>query len=92
MDGVNGSLGQVSHRYLPSGLPRERSEVALDDLAARRCASANGVPVVGTLGLLLRVKRLNLIPAARPLLESLLENGMFLPRDLVESALSVVGE
>lgn len=37
-------------------------EVALDDLAGRRCALAHGRRVVGTLGLLLRAKKSGLFP------------------------------
>lgn len=37
-------------------------EVALDNLAGRRCAPAHGLRVVGTLGLLLRAKKSGLFP------------------------------
>jgi predicted nucleic acid-binding protein len=44
-------------------------EVVLDDLEARRCAARLRIPCVGTLGLVLAARRLDVIPAARPLVE-----------------------
>ena len=37
----------------------------LDDRAARRCAAAHNVPVIGTLGIVLRSKQKRLIESAR---------------------------
>jgi predicted nucleic acid-binding protein len=67
-------------------------EAVMDDLQGRRCARALGVPVTGTLGVILRAKRSGLVPAARPLVEALLKKGLYLSRDLTEQALSEVGE
>lgn len=64
----------------------------LDDLQGRRCASALQVPVVGTLGVVLIAKRRGAIPAARPVLEELLSQGMYLSGPVVEQALALVGE
>lgn len=44
------------------------------------------------LGVILRSKKLGLIPFARPRIEELLRRGMYLGRDLVEAALREVGE
>ena len=67
-------------------------EAVLDDLQGRGCARALGVPATGTLGVLLRAKKLGMIPAARPLIEDLLRSGLYLSRDLVQQALLDVGE
>jgi predicted nucleic acid-binding protein len=83
-------LGESQVLALAHAIPA--SEVALDDLAARRCALAHGILVVGTLGLLLRAKRHRLIPAARPLLKQLLDSGMYLEEELVANALAQVRE
>lgn len=48
-------------------------EAVLDDLEARRCAAALGIPTTGTVGIVLRARQADLIPAARPALEALLE-------------------
>ena len=54
------------------------TEAIVDDLAARRCAAALGIPVRGTLGLVLTAKQRGVIPAARPILERLRGSGMYL--------------
>lgn len=64
----------------------------LDDLAARRCAEALRVPLIGTLGLVLKAKRKGRIGAARPILLRLREAGMYLSDRILSSALEKVGE
>ena len=64
----------------------------LDDLAARRCAAAHGVPVIGTLGVVLRSKVRGLLHEARPTVRSLIDAGMFANEELVDRALKSVGE
>lgn len=68
------------------------TEAVLDDLAARRCAAAIGVPVRGTLGLLLTARRRGIIPAARPLLERMRSAGMYLSDKVMNDALALIGE
>jgi predicted nucleic acid-binding protein len=67
-------------------------EAVLDDLQARHCARALGISLTGTLGVILRARKLGIIPVARPLLEALIRNRMYLSRELVEGALAEVGE
>jgi predicted nucleic acid-binding protein len=64
----------------------------LDDRAARRCAAAHNVPVIGTLGIVLRLKEKRLIESARPLVSELVSAGMFLDDDFVDGVLASVGE
>jgi len=64
----------------------------LDDAAARQCGSSLGIPVVGTLGVVLAAKRMGWLPAARPVLEALLADGLYLSASLVTEALAEVGE
>lgn len=70
----------------------DSAECVLDDRQARRCANSLGLPILGTLGLILRARRLGAIPQARPLLERLLEIGMYLDPRLMETGLGDVGE
>jgi len=44
----------------------------IDDLAPRKSAASLGIPVTGTLGIVLRARRQGIIPAARPVVEDLL--------------------
>ena len=45
------------------------TEVVLDERAARAVATARGLKIIGTAGLLVRAKQRGLIPAVRPWLE-----------------------
>jgi predicted nucleic acid-binding protein len=64
----------------------------VDDLAARRCANSLGIPVRGTLGLVLTAKRRGIIPNARPVVEQLRAAGMYLSNSVLNRALKTVGE
>lgn len=68
------------------------TEAIIDDLAGRRCAAALGIPVRGTLGLVLTAKRRGIIPAASPVLERLRVSGMYLSDRVLNQALALVGE
>lgn len=63
----------------------------MDDLAGR-CAAALGIPVRGTLSLLLTAKRRGRISQARPVLERLRQAGMYLSDRIMDQALALVGE
>ena len=64
----------------------------LDDLAGRRCARALGLPVVGTLGLILMAKRAGLISSVKPALDSIVAAGLFISRHHLDAVLSKAGE
>ena len=68
------------------------SRAVLDDLAARRCAQSLGLPVIGTLGVVLRAKRKGMTPAARPVIEDLRRVGLYAADALIEQALAHLGE
>lgn len=95
-------LEELFHRKVGPG--RGESEVlalalkpgvwraVVDDLEARRCAQALGARVIGTLGVVLRAKRKGLIPAARPVVDRLRRVGLYVSDELVERALTHLGE
>jgi predicted nucleic acid-binding protein len=64
----------------------------IDDREARRCARSIQVPLIGTLGVVLKAKSEGLVPMARPVIERLLDCGMYLSRQVIDSALALVGE
>ena len=71
----------------------ERPVVAvLDDLAGRKCAASLGIPVRGTLGIVLVAKKRGLIPLARPVMADLIASGLYLSKDVLNQALARVGE
>ena len=84
-------LGSGESQVIAHGLAGSRWAV-LDDLAARRCATAHGIRVIGTLGIVLRSKQCGLIDWAKPWITKLMAAGMFVDRQLLERALSLAGE
>ena len=63
-----------------------------DDLEARRVAAAEGIRVVGTLGLLVRGKRAGFLDAVGPILNAMLALGLRVSPDLIEETLTLAGE
>lgn len=63
-----------------------------DDLEARRIAAAQGIRVVGTLGLLVRGKRAGRLDAVRPIVDAMVTMGLRVSPDLVEEILVLAGE
>jgi predicted nucleic acid-binding protein len=64
----------------------------MDELAGRRTAMSLGMRVMGTLGVLLRAKAQQLIPAVGPLLDQLLATGFYVGEELVERVRRTAGE
>lgn len=64
----------------------------LDDLAARNCAEVFQVPVIGTLGILLKAKIAGLIPALKPEVDRLVTAGSMLSTQIIHEALHLAGE
>jgi predicted nucleic acid-binding protein len=65
----------------------------IDERKGRKLAADEGVPVIGLLGVVLLAKRRGLVQSARVLMTALrAEAGVYLSDDLVERALSSVGE
>jgi predicted nucleic acid-binding protein len=64
----------------------------LDDARGRKLAEELGLSVIGTLGIVLRAKRRGLIPQARPVVERMMANGMYLSQSILQKALALVGE
>ncbi|MBQ9661958.1 MAG: DUF3368 domain-containing protein [Oscillospiraceae bacterium] len=56
--------------------------VIIDDNAARKTAIYLGLPLTGTIGVLLRAKQKGLIPKVMPLVENLEQNGLYVSPQL----------
>lgn len=67
-------------------------EAILDDRSARNCATALGIRVRGTVGVVLLAKRQGLVPEIGPLLKELTRAGLRVSRDLLQKALQLAGE
>lgn len=64
----------------------------LDDRMGRRCAAAHDVPVIGSLGIILRAKKSGLIDVAGYWVDQLRTHGMYMTDELVKQVLSAIGE
>jgi predicted nucleic acid-binding protein len=67
-------------------------EVVIDDRAGRRCAEAHGIPLLGTVGLVILAKRLGRITEARPIIEDLRRVGLYVKDNVIADALKQAGE
>ena len=85
-------LGKGESSVLAWGQMHPGTEVIIDDLSARRCAASLGIPVRGTLGLVLVAKKRGEITQARPVIDQLRQSGMFLSERLINEVLRWVGE
>jgi predicted nucleic acid-binding protein len=63
-----------------------------DDQAARGCAAALGIVNIGTLGVLVKAKRIGLVPSVTALIDELRASGHWLSEAAVEQALAAASE
>jgi predicted nucleic acid-binding protein len=85
-------LGEGEASVLAWVSRRTGAAAVLDDLEGRRCAESLGVPVLGTVAVVLRAKRRGQIPIARPILQDLVRVGMYLLPRTLDEILRRVGE
>lgn len=64
----------------------------LDERRGRRFARSLNLPVVGSVGILVRAKQAGLVSAVRPLLDALLHHGFFLSEAVYRRILEQAGE
>lgn len=83
-------LGAGESAVLALALERPDCSAVLDDGAARRCARALGLSLLGTLGAVLRAWKAGLIPSAVPVLKSLQQAGLHLDDQTVRITLERV--
>jgi len=86
----NGGAGEAE--VISWALAHEGFIAVLDDRAARRLAMAQGVPVLGSLRVIVKAKELGLIPQARPALEKLRGGGAYVSEELIDRAIELAGE
>jgi hypothetical protein len=84
-------LGPGESQVIAHSLVGSRWAV-LDDRVARRCAATHVIPVIGSLGIVLRGKNRGLVQQARPLLRELTKAGMFLEEAFLVRVLASAGE
>jgi len=66
--------------------------VIIDEYAGRRYAKMLDINVMGTLGILLKAKEMNLVKQIKPLMELLVRHKRYINRELFEKILTLTGE
>lgn len=89
---IEWGLGAGETEVLAAALEQRGTRVMLDDAQARVCASTLGLPVIGTIGAVLRAKVLGLLPAAGPVIAELESAGLWIDAATVQEALKSIGE
>ncbi len=82
--------GEAEAIALAQGVPG--CIILLDDSRARKIAERLNIKQIGTVGLLLRAKRIGLIKTIKPHLDLLLENGIYIRQELIDAVLNDAGE
>ncbi len=86
-------LGAGEAAVLAVALARSGSIAVMDDSEGRAVARELGVPVMGTVGVLLRAKQQGHLAAVAPAVRALQSTGLFLPKaGLLQTLLAAVGE
>lgn len=88
---VEGPLGRGERAAMARALAIGAG-LLTDDQEARAYAESLQLVVVGTLGVLVRSKRLGLVPAVAPLIEHLRAGGQRFGQAVVQQTLSAAGE
>lgn len=85
-------LGTGETNVLALALERMPATAILDDGAARACARTLGIPVTGTLGIILRAKRMGYLHSAADALRAIHAAGLYLDDATARAALESAGE
>jgi predicted nucleic acid-binding protein len=85
-------LGVGERSAIAFGRTQSGCTIGLDDRQARLLAQQLGLAVVGTVGILVSAKRANLIPAARPLLDAVRNQGFRITQEVYAEALRLADE
>lgn len=85
-------LGPGESAVLAYAYTHPGSIAILDDGLGRRCTELLGIPLHGTLGLVMMAKKRGLIDAARPVILTLKQHGMYLSDRVIDHALALIGE
>ncbi len=87
-----GSLGAGEAAAITLARTTRARVLLLDEKHARTVAQQLGLPVAGTLAILLRAKQHQLLPAVAPAIEAMLRQGRWFSLALVARALSAADE
>lgn len=86
------SLGLGESAAIALALDRAPRNLVLDDKPARRLAVSLGLPVIGTIGILVRARQAEILKALSPELDKLAAHGFHISPALRKFAIESVGE
>ena len=85
-------LGAGERAVMALALENPSRVVLLDDALARRIAQAAGLQVWGTLRVLLEAKSQGLAPSLKPLIDRLIDAGLWISEDIQHRIMTLAGE
>ncbi len=80
-------LGRGETEVIASALNMKDCAVGLDDQAARNCALSYRLKIIGTIGLILRAQKIEVIKDGESYLNKLIESGYRISESLLQKAL-----
>jgi predicted nucleic acid-binding protein len=89
---LSANLGRGETEAIALAVELGGHQVLVDERSGRRLAASLGLPVIGTVGLLVVAKRHGVLPTVRPSLETLRATGFFLADDVIRVVLRSAGE
>lgn len=89
---LRASLGDGESEAISLALETDCQLLILDDRPARRLAQTIGIPIIGTLGVLVAAKRRSLVPAIKPSLHRLKQVNFHISDALYEFVLRAAEE
>ena len=89
---IEWGLGSGESSVLALAMTTPSATVVLDDASARMAARSLNIPLIGTLGVIVRAKQRNLIPSASMVLQQLISTGLYLDANLVRTIVKQLGE
>jgi predicted nucleic acid-binding protein len=85
-------LGRGESEVITVALSQSGTGAVLDDSQARKCAKVMDIPLIGSVGLIARARRKNLIPFAKPAIEKLISAGLYIDPEIIARVLRAIGE
>lgn len=73
-------------------LEHNRLPILIDEYKGKRWAKKQGIPVIGTAGVLIKAKQMNLIPLVKPLLRDMQTKGYWLSEQFINMVGNLVDE
>lgn len=86
------SLGAGERAAIALAMDLSADFVVTDDRRARSVATDYGLTPIGSLGLLIRAKRIGLTTEVRPLMDEVIQNGLFVSEKVYLEILGLSGE